>query len=158
MDPLEIKIRKAVHTMLYRDRPPRWFYIGLACLMGSLTIATTAIVTYTFSGKPQQPVPSGPKTYTPVLRLFMHTPQRLSFFVPTETEVLKLVTVESPAITWIADVPAGQPLYVVEGTVKRSGTVFTSTEIAVHVHAASDVNATGWDNGKFGHGTTIVVE
>jgi len=56
------------------------------------------------------------------------------------------------------DVPEGKPIWArAVYAVERLGDEYWK-ELEIHVHAATDINAGGWNHGKFGQGQTVVVE
>lgn len=55
------------------------------------------------------------------------------------------------------DVEVGKPMYVVfRSEWHKTGYSFSWYEI--HIHSIKDINTSGWNRGKFGSGTTQIIE
>lgn len=122
-----------------------------------------------------------PKTITVsgITRVFMHEPGRYSFLVEhnqhgkvghlhtlttcseyANIQILKdLPNPEDPI--WIEILCGCSPVY---RTCKQIPPNFSFWEISqfgkltIHLHSTKQVNGSGWNHGKFGSGTTVVVE
>ena len=98
-----------------------------------------------------------------VVRIFMHEPSRYSVMVqdPNSSE---LKTAEFNLYNFcrakiIADVPKDEKRWISLKSKKHNvskRTYYTSFEL--HIHSAEDINGAGWSHGKFGSGTTTVIE
>lgn len=89
-------------------------------------------------------------TYNNIDKIFIHTPQYISFFVQ-ENEQLKHIEVQGSPILWFNDVPDDKEIYCT--VIRRyEWPLWVIERIEVHCHSTSDINGAGWNHGKFGSG------
>lgn len=94
-------------------------------------------------------------SYTiPIERVFMHQIGDYTVFVKEGSRLVpkslwnRCERRFGSQITLVADVPVGEPMYLV----RKDGNYY------IHIHSADEVNGGEWNKGKFGKGTTTVVE
>lgn len=110
-----------------------------------------------FNKKPNSP----DEEIRDVVRVFMHEPNHFSVLVRAngakEGTFIDLHWISSTQ--YFFDVPAGQPMWVEKKDITQypNGSA-TIGRIALHLHSPQDINGAGWDHGKFGRGSTQVVE
>ena len=88
-------------------------------------------------------------TYKPVVRVFLHERGHASFFV-NEAHEIKHIDHGNCGVQFISDVPKDEPMWALYDTRTR--------ETFIHIHDVKEVNGGAWNHGKFGQGTTNVVE
>lgn len=157
VDTQQKKIDQAVRLMLYGNAPPLWFAVALMLTPVVLIIATLILVRYTYAGDGDKVTDSG-MTYTPIVRVFMSTENKVIFFVQQVNGTIQAETVTADKIVWVPDVAAAAPMWAEWRRYHMSKNIGHRTEMVVHIHAVADVSGGSWDNGRFGQGTTTVVE
>lgn len=101
-----------------------------------------------------------------VARVFWHEGHRYSILVETGDNTYRTVSLPHYPCAWgtgavsvVSDVPTNEKMWV-ELRVER-GSNFSADcfeKIAIHVHSPKEVEGGGWNHGKFGTGTTSVIE
>jgi hypothetical protein len=112
---------------------------------------------YTYRGDGDKVVDSQ-VTYTPIVRVFMSAEDRVIFFVKQVNGAIHAETASAEKIVWVTDVAANAPMWAEWQQYYMTKNVGHRTEMTVHIHSVADVGGGGWHEGKFGHGTTTVVE
>ena len=95
------------------------------------------------------------RKYYGVTRVFMHTSNYVSVFIPQENGEIQHLQFrargpEGP-VKFISDIPLEQEMWVLEREYPFSG-IETGYYIEVHIHDVSNVEGGDWDHGKFGSG------
>lgn len=102
-----------------------------------------------------------------VARVFMHEPGVYSIMVenPATHELSMVEEFPGSALsltkfraTVIADVLKGDGIWARNEAVYDADKRSCDHHITIHIHSITDINAAGWNHGKFGSGTTTVVE
>jgi hypothetical protein len=126
-------------------------YLGI---MGVLSVVISMTISACASG------PMTETRYDNVRAVYMHEPGVYSFSVlePT-TKELKTLAFGRQNATYklFADCPADKAIYAV---VRQRYNWFTGgrVDVVIHVHDAKEIRGGGWNHGKFGSGTTTVIE
>ena len=98
-----------------------------------------------------------------VVRIFMHEPSRYSIMIQdpnsSELKTMQFNLYNFCRAKIVADVPKNEKMWIFLKSKKHNvnkDTYYTSFEL--HVRSAEDINGAGWNHGKFGSGTTTVIE
>ena len=156
-DTQQQKIDKFVQTMLNHNNTAGCATLLLPCVMTLLAIMTIVLMHYTYRGDGDKVVDSQ-VTYTPIVRVFMCTGDRVIFFVKQVNGEIHTETASAEKIVWVTDVAADAPMWAEWQQYYMTKNVGRRTEMTVHIHSVADVGGGGWNSGNRGHGTTTVVE
>lgn len=90
-----------------------------------------------------------------VVRVLMHDTSHYTLLIQrknsTELE-MRSISLWNVSPRFIADVPFGQPMWVLLKGEKMGGMARFKADI--HIHSPKEVEGAGWDHGKSGHGIT----
>jgi len=103
------------------------------------------------------------KIYGDIQAVWFHEGNNYSFTIIQDGKLVNIGprSFENAKSEVIADVKEGEPLWAKvthnalfgDDNNKHRGTLYE-----IHVHSIKDINGAGWDHGKFGSGSTSVVE
>lgn len=121
---------------------------GIGCLL--ITIIHMVGMGYATYLAEKDRIPQPPTiTYKPVIRVFLHEHGHASFFVNQDHEI-KHIDHGNFGAAFIPDVLKDEPMWALYDTKSR--------KTFIHIHDVKEVNSGSLDHGKFGQGTTNVIE
>lgn len=108
--------------------------------------------------------PARDRTIQNVVRVLMHERGRYTIFSEPKTGNEPLVEENFYILSRVPifkDVPPGGAMWAkvhTEYSYDLFDYVPQDTKLEIHVHGPEDINGAGWNHGKFGRGTTTVIQ